>query len=200
MHRLLPLLPCLLLGLLVFVAAPPAFAEGNANFVIGNRSLDHDFWDPVDSQTVYGVTVDFGQPKWPIHIAVGYYESSDHGNETFPGFGNVDFTGRVREFSAGVLKTWKFRKVVHPFVGGGAAFVEARGEVDSSIFGADSDHDSSGGFYGEGGVWWRLGRAFNIGVHARIVRLTNVTLFGSDGDADYQQIGVLLGWGWPAGR
>jgi hypothetical protein len=49
----------------------PAYASGNANFLIGWRQLgDQDFWKPDDGQSVAGVMVDFGKDRWPIHLCL----------------------------------------------------------------------------------------------------------------------------------
>ena len=71
----------------------------------------------------------------------------------------------------------------------------ADARVDSAL-GDRSDSDDTNGIYVEGGVYWRLGKAFNLGVHGRLVEGTDVTLFDQDGDADYYQVGALIGFGW----
>lgn len=42
-----------LLACAAVICASPAVAEGNANVVLGSRSLDEDFWTPTDSQDVF---------------------------------------------------------------------------------------------------------------------------------------------------
>jgi hypothetical protein len=86
---------------------------------------------------------------------------------------------------------------MHPFVVGGLAFVLATAEVQSGFWWVDDD-DSSGAVYAQGGIFWRLGRRFNIGVDARLLTGSEIELFGEKGDADYFQFGLLLGFGWPA--
>ncbi|HEV8700888.1 MAG TPA: hypothetical protein VGV60_06415 [Candidatus Polarisedimenticolia bacterium] len=81
-----------------------------------------------------------------------------------------------------------------PFLGGGLTFVEAQADVESVLGDAD-DSDDTTGAYLEGGIFWRLGTMFNLGIHSRIVEATDVTLFNVDGDADYYQIGALIGFG-----
>jgi len=181
-------------GLLVVPTA--ALADGNMNFVYGQRSLDEDFWEPTEDQTVIGGTLDFGGANWPVHIAAGYYKSDDDGTlNSFPILGSVDLDAELSEWSVGVHKVWK-AGMVRPFVGGGISFVSADADV-SSVFGDVSDDDDSTGVYVQGGVFWRLGEFFNIGFDARLLEGTDVTLFDMDGDADYWQIGALVGFGWP---
>jgi len=171
------------------------FADGNMNFVYGQRSLDQDFWDPTDDQTVVGGTLDFGGKNWPVHIAAGYYRSQDDGTlNTFPILGSVDLDAEVSEWSLGVHKVWK-AGMVRPYVGGGLSFVSADADVDS-VLGSTSDDDDSTGVYVQGGVFWRLGEWFNLGFDARLLEGTDLTLFDQDGDADYWQLGALIGFGW----
>lgn len=179
---------------LLFVPAA-ARADGNINFVYGQRSLDHDFWDPTDEQTVVGGTLEFGGKNWPVHIAAGYSKSSDKGTlNTFPILGSVDLDAEVSEWSLGVHKVWK-AGMVRPYVGGGISFVSTDAKVSSAL-GNTSDDDDTTGVYVQGGVFWRLGEWFNLGFDARLLEGTDVTLFDMDGDADYWQVGALVGFGW----
>ena len=193
-----PTLRSLALMIVLAIAAAPALAEGNANFLIGGRQLDEDQWDPLDQQGVVGVTVDFGGADWPIHLETGFYGSSDDEND-FGGPFDVEVTGSVAEVFFGVNKTWEPGERIRPFVGGGLADVIADLEIDTAIGDTDDD-DSSLGAYVHGGVFWRLGKRFNIGLDARIVTGTDITLFTEDGDADYFQGGLVLGFGWPASK
>jgi len=178
------------------LAPTAAHAEGNFNVVYGQRSLDQDFWDPTDDQTVIGGTLEFGGKDWPVHIAAGYYKSDDKGTlNSFPILGSVDLDAEVSEWSLGVHKVWK-AGIVRPYVGGGISFVSTDADVTSNL-GSLSDDDDTTGVYVQGGVFWRLGEWFNLGFDARLLEGTGVTLFDMDGDADYWQIGALVGFGWP---
>ena len=188
------------IAIVLLLAASPSLAGGNANFLIGSRALDEDFWEPLEQQGVFGVTVDFGKEGWPVNLAIGVYGSGTTEEESNLVLGDTDVTGAVGELSFGVLKAWSPKGSFHPYVGGGLASVGAAAEIDTQFFGDDDDHDSSLGVYIHGGVFWRLGSRFNLGVDARSVLGTKITLFGEEGDADYFQLGLLLGWGWPASR
>jgi hypothetical protein len=50
-----------------------------------------------------------------------------------------------------------------------------------------------------GGIYWRLGSRFNIGLAARYSS-ASVELFGVDVEAGGPMYGMLLGWGWPASK
>ena len=174
--------------------ATPALAGGNANFILGSRGLDKDFWEPVNGQFATGVTVDFGKMEWPIHLETGIMVSVGYEED----FLAADITGSVSELFFGVNKTWEMG-VTRPFIGGGLAAVGAGYEIDGPG-GTIDDDDGAGGVYFHGGVYWRLKSRFNIGIDGRFLVGTDVTLFGVEGDADYLQLGMILGWGWPASQ
>lgn len=178
-------------SLALVLLATAARAGGNTNFVLGPRALDAGFWDPVDGQQAVGVTVDFHQRGWPVGLEAGFQVSGDDTE-----VGTVDVKGGVAELSFGINKTWDHVGRASPFIGGGIASVVAAYELDGSTVG--DDDDGSLGFYVHGGAFWRLGRRFNIGVDARLLGGTDVTLLGTSGDANYSQVGLVLGWGWPA--
>jgi hypothetical protein len=188
-------------GLIVFTLAllgvpSAARASGDFNFVYGSRYLDKDFWDPTQTQEVYGATIDFGGAHWPVNIAVGYYKSHDSGTlTTLPILGDVDLDVDIEEYSLGVEKVWKIGKAVRPFVGGGFAYLKADARVESAIS-STRDHDDTEGFYVNGGIFFRLGQVFNLGLDGRIVDGTGLTLFNQDGNANYWQVGALVGIGW----
>src|SRR5262249_22102207 len=92
--------------LAILLASAPASAGGNANFIVGGRTLiDNGFWNPLDSQYVYGANVDFGKKEWPVNLEGGLFFSRDNDNL----FG-ADVTAKVREISFGVNKTWSPHK------------------------------------------------------------------------------------------
>jgi len=188
---------CLAVCFALAALSVPAWAGGNANFVLGWRGLDEDYWSPVEDQAVVGVTVDFGKEGWPVFLEAGLQGSA--GDDNVLDIGDVSVTGSVGELSFGVNKTWQPAGNIRPFIGGGLASVTATYEVDTFLGDVDDD-DTSLGVYLHGGVFWRLGKRFNIGVDGRILAGTDITLFGADGDADYAQLGLVLGWGWPAGK
>ena len=184
----------LLLTALVVAAsiASPAHAGGNANFVLGGRSMTSSSdWEPFDSQALAGVTVDFGPAKWPINFETGIQASA----KTMGGYGlyGEDVTASVGEVFFGINKTWNASGGrMHPYVGGGVASVTAKFE-DSNV----SVDDTSAGYYVHGGIFWRLGHRFNIGFDIRLLGGTKMAFVGIEGDSNYSQASLVLGWGWP---
>jgi hypothetical protein len=82
-------------------------------------------------------------------------------------------------------------------VGGGLAVIGAGREfVVGSL--SLSESDSAPGVWADGGVFWRLGKQFNIGIDARFSSAT-VTIDGEDVQAGGFHLGLMLGWGWGGG-
>ncbi len=183
------------------IAATPALAGGNANFAPGVRTLGDEMWEEVEPQPVSGFTVDFGREAWPISLAIGYHVSvREEDDREVAGF-QGDFRGVVGEISFGVRKTWRSSGSARLYVEGGASTVIADMRLEDSL-GEIEDNDVSPGAYAQAGVFWRLGSRFNIGGSARALVGTDFALndfaqFG-EGDADYLQLALALGWGWPA--
>jgi len=187
----------LALALAAATAAPALAADVNLNwYPFAARSLDQDFWDPIEDQYGGGVTVDMGAPGSPLHFAVGL-----HGSVGTEDFNNPllinDATGVISELSFGIAKVWETKGSTRPFLSGGLSFVRAEVEADT-VLGDVDDNDDSIGVWVEGGVYWRLSPHFNLGLFGRLLAGSNITLFDEDGDADYWEVGPMLGWSWPA--
>ena len=189
---------------LVFALVPGwATAEGNVNFILGGRALDDDFYRPTEDHGAFGIDFDFGKDSWPVHVAIGLHGSA--GTEDIyddcrrcglhPWLPRGVIESIVGEVSFGVLWRPETDQRLRPYLGGGLALVEATKQADSRFSGVSQD-DSSAGLYLNGGLAWRVGRHFNVGLDARLVTGTEVTLFDEKGDADYVQLGLLLGYGW----
>jgi hypothetical protein len=129
-----------------------------------------------------------GKEAWPVHIAIDVFGSADV--EARP---VADIEGRTSELCFGVRKIFG-KNDVHPFVGGGIASIYGEAEGRVWIFSA-SDDDRAGGLWVDGGVFWRLGRRFNIGFDVRY-SAAEITLADTDINAGGAHAGLLLGWGW----
>jgi hypothetical protein len=182
-------------------APPPAPAEdddsmtGNVQFFIGQAYLT-DFFAPLDEPASFGFEVDFAPKKAPVHVALGMNFAGQTKRVSGTYF---DQTGKVGagflEFSVGFVWLPVKRSVVRPYLGAGVvrefAFVGS-----GSDYWVDGDADTSFGFYGNAGIYFKVGPAFNIGIDGRFVRGTTITLAGIEGDVDYNQVSLLLGFSW----
>jgi hypothetical protein len=182
------LLPCLTL---LACCAVPATAGGNINLNLGPREFSDSFWDVVDDQSGSGFTVDFGRENWPVNVAVSWQVSDGEGFEsTFP----QETEAEVEEFSAGFVWSRKAArsrsKLLRPFVGAGVSHVSAELVSLGTV-----DDDDAIGLYVVGGLLWQLGW-LNLGIETRILTGTDIRLFDTKTDADYYQVGLVVGYGW----
>jgi opacity protein-like surface antigen len=168
---------------------------GNVQFLMGQTYLS-DFWKPIDEPASFGIEIDFGPSKSIVHVAMAWSGSLDSGTVTTPYFGR---TGHVAvgllEFSAGFLVHPVRKGPVRPYIGAGALRVFASTDSGANAWNG-GDSDSSFGFYGNVGVFFKVGDHFNIGFDGRIVRGTKILIVGVEGDADYEQINMLIGFSW----
>jgi len=106
----------------------------------------------------------------------------------------VDSKATTGELGLGVRKIWNTgsSRRVHPYIGGGVSFIAAKFEAGST-----SDKDNGVGAWLGGGIFWRLGSRFNLGMSLR-GSSANVDLYGVRADAGGGHFGLCLGWGWPA--
>jgi len=184
----------LALLVVLFLMAPGAASAGDwtgqANFFLGQKMLKSGDWEPVEDQPEFGAEVSWGKKSWPILIATDVFGSSDE--QTVSG---VKLEGNTSELDLGIRKIWG-DKNVHGFLGGGFANIHAEAKATLSGLSGSVDDSSPGAWVG-GGVFWRLGTRFNIGLSGRLSRAT-VTFSGVDVEAGGSHAGLLLGWGWPA--
>jgi len=84
------------------------------------------------------------------------------------------------ELDFGVRKVWE-KGALRPYFGGGLGLVTGAREVDTG-FGTVDDDDTALGIWIGGGIFWRLGSRFNIGLSARYSQ-ASVDLFGVEVEA-----------------
>jgi len=163
----------------------PGDWTGNLNFFLGAKALDEYEWEPADEQDEYGVEVDFKQVGWPVSIAIDFLSGSGKGT-----YWGDKFESKTSELNVGVRKIWDVFPLVRPFIGGGISFIT--GEFSGPGL---SDDDSSAGIWIGGGVYWTLGKNFNIGLEGKY-STADVTLFGCTADAGGGHFGMLVGFHW----
>ena len=184
------------------IAAGTASAEdmaGNTQFLIGQRYLGDDRWKPLDSPSVFGVEVDFAPASSPVRVALGVIVASESGTATIadPFFGETgSVDSRFFEFSAGCVWHPVKKAIVRPYLGAGVLTMVAANGSDWGLFSSNSHNDQSYGFYGNAGVFFKVGAHFNIGIDGRIVRGTKIRIETFKLNADYEQLSLLLGFSW----
>lgn len=192
-----------ILGLAAAAAAAPAAASGNVQFLLGQRTFNDD-WRPVDRQWLLGVQGDWGEEDWPVHLAWGFTASAAQEDPTnSPGF---QYTAGVGSLSFGAVWVPLQDSAWRPYVGAGMEYSFAYYELDIDPPSYD-DTDGSLGYYLNGGLFWRLGPQFNLGLDVRLGRGASydfeVPVLFSIGDTatlsgNYTQYALVLGFGWPS--
>ena len=192
-------------------------AETNLNFVLGKKYLDSDDWPVGDNQGSLSFLSTFGPRSWPIQIAIdlmvsGFTESSFEIDRPGVEITGDDVVQATYELGVGVRKIWRTGRA-RPFVGGGLAIIWARqGRVEFLLPPPEGDHpdvitrppmiiseeDEAPGAWVDGGIFWRLGKRFNIGLEARYSR-AELSFTGREVQAGGFNLGLILGWGWGGG-
>lgn len=190
-----------LMAVLALLWSSLAAAGINLTLVAGGRSLDEGFDGRLDSHVALGATVDFGEPEWPVRVALGLHGSVDSEPVAFD-----ELTVSMLELSAGAVwypleeEADGRRKRTQPYLGGGLALLWVDLDDPHCFFldceFHDVDDDFSPALYANGGVVWRLGERLHLGLDARWLVGSDVELLGEDFGSDYLQTGVALAWLW----
>jgi hypothetical protein len=179
-----------------------ADAAGNVNFFLGQKNLDLNNQnvpdlEQVEDQFAFGAIMSFGATDWPVQIAADVLVTADQ--QTISG---VDLSSTTFEFDAGVRWLIYKKGKVFPYVGAGVGLIGAAAELDfGGGLGKFDDGDASLGFWADGGVFFRLGSHFNIGVDLRYSDASVDLDFGNgivaqDLNAGGFSYGLLVGFGW----
>lgn len=161
---------------------------GNFNLFFGNKSLDSDEWEPMDSHFEYGILFDLKQEGWPISLTADILHSSDKTD-----YLGVDVKGSTTEFDLGITKHWQTSSVT-PYVGGGIAIINAEIEV------ASVELDGTGvGIWGKAGAFFTADDGTNIGFELRYSQAdAELEYNGASGDikAGGLHAGIFIGYHW----
>lgn len=187
--KLMPYLPLILLASCATVPATSAtpaasiqatdWHDNRVAFYIGQRSLDDDY-SPVEDQAAVGFEFTHEGSDSAIGFEAGVMGSGDdHSSDE----------GSTGELYAGMRKTFG-RDTVRPYIGAGVSLIGV--DLDA---GAIDDDDSSATAYAHVGVTIDVTSVVFVGIDARALFGSDVTLDGVDTDADYGQIAFVIGFG-----
>jgi opacity protein-like surface antigen len=166
-------------------AAPPSVhKDSRVSIYLGQRSLDEDDWEPIDEQGVFGVEYSRETEGSAVGFEVGLMGSGDEDD-----LGGADIEGSIGELYGGVRKTF-LDGVVRPYVGGGLSILTAEVDID----GVGDDDDTSPALYLHGGVDFDITESFFLGLDLRFLFASDIELHGLEGDADYGQLALVLGF------
>jgi len=186
-----------LAGLLLAIATCSTAAHaagGNITGTLGFRQVDEDQWSPTDTQGLIGGIADFSYWDFPVHFEIGLRGSRDTGSFTDNAGISRDARQTIGDFLLGVVLMPDYGPM-RPYFGGGLAFTSVEAKVERAN-GWDSDDDTSVGAYVGGGILWRLGPNFDIGIDGRYIGGTSMNVFGNEVDVDGYTVAMRVGYGW----
>ncbi len=193
------------------VAAFPAFAGGDANLLIGSKTIDDNTLDfaRVDGQSQFGLalTLDF---DWPVDLALDLFSSSDSASTTVMAGAPINYATSVntKELGVGVRKLWGDR--AKPYLGAGLAWLhlEASQSMSGTLSGGGTfntllldDGGSAFGVWLNAGFLYRVTDSFNLGFDLRNSN-AEVDLTAASGptqaevEAGGTQYAVVVGYHW----
>lgn len=183
-------------SLLQDAAPPPAAAKSSDSekqmrltFALAMRSMDQTFWEPLDEPFTLEADLEWRLEDSFVGFEIGTAISYDESNL----FG-IDVDASTYELFGGVRATADLVDGhLRPYVGAGPSLIFANVGGESSGFRV-SDDDVSFGLYLRGGVTWVFDGGFGLGLDYRKLVGTDVSLFGVDGDADFDQFGLTFGF------
>ncbi len=166
---------------------------GNLNGLLGLKLMDEEDWPLIHRQTALKAQFDFRHTSWPIHVAIDFlYSSSKRAHlENAEGELTADFyEGRTYEINGGIRKILDRFLTVRPFGGVGISYAMARILAPT----VDADHtESAFGVWAQGGVYWELGRHFNLGLEADY-SWSSILISNIEANAGGLHFGLLLGY------
>jgi hypothetical protein len=184
-------LPLVAASLFLLFLGNPTAAHASAGAVhvfVGQKFLDEDDWEPIDTAFEVGIDASLGGDDWPVWINVGLFSASDEDDIDI----DEEIEATTTEFSLGINKTWT-RNQFRPFLAGGLALVNTDVEVRTPGVIEEFDDDGTG-LYAQGGGYWRIGNSFNLGGMLRY------SVFSDDFEGGGLHVGLIAGFGWPKAR
>ena len=143
----------------------PAFAgqAGQVNLFLGQtKNLEND-----NRHNEFGFEASVAEEDWPVAYALDLLFSNGTTNLSDPAGGSVLLTGGTFELDAGVRKTWRVKKGMLPYLGGGLGYIGADVEASQSGLGSSDAKAATIGFWAGTGVLFRLGGDFCTGLAGR---------------------------------
>lgn len=192
-----------LVALVAVLGTPVAAAdaEGQVNFFLGQKSLDSEDWQPAEDQPEFGVMMSFGRSNGPVDVAIDILTSAKEADVVVNNSQFVSkFTGTTLEIASGVRKIWKTGRA-RPYLGGGLALISASGVLKNAGVTLIDVSDGTIGLWTSCGVFWRLGKRFNLGFDLRYSSADvdldlGLDSMGQTVRAGGFHVGITAGFGW----
>lgn len=179
--------------------APQFYSQYRTKLSIdyAQRYADSAF-EPVDDMDTLGLEYDVRQPNAPSSFELGLFYSNEDVKRDVPGSGEVDYQGTMFELSMGgrMYLDSEFLKGV-PYAAAGLSGFIGRYRADSATS-EIGETDWAVGPYYRLGMEWMIGDHISVALDYRQVLFTNVLhdmdIGTGHADANYQQVGLVLGW------
>lgn len=172
-----------------FIFISSAHAAGSISLMYGNNSLSKSDWEPLESQTGYGMGFEYKEPDWTASFVISYLtsEKSDSLNIYYPfpinGTYYTKITGGTTELAFGA-RAYKPLNGAKVFIEGGLANITATLEVSLPAYPlSTSDSESTIGLWFGGGLDYSVRKDISIGGLLRI----------STGSVDFSGVSVDVG-------
>jgi opacity protein-like surface antigen len=174
--------------------------SGNLNLLTGTKTLDKDDTAPVDKQKEIGVMFDIG--FFPVVFTTEILSSSvtRKGYSEYSGYyAEAKVEGSTRELRFGAKYIFDVTPDLHPYVVAGSVVIIGEAKLsysDSYGYSGWAKSSASGtGYWGGGGVYYTLGKHFNIGGELSYSS-AQVKLFDTNMEAGGTHANVFLGYHW----
>lgn len=118
-------------------------------------------WDPIDSQSEFGVGVTFLPPTWPFIGVVNYMRSKDSATDTTES-PPEKHSGQTAELTFGVRKNLT-DEAIKVFAEGGLAYLSAKNKIVPAAGNSRRDSGSSLGLWLGAGVDVMVGNSISVG-------------------------------------
>lgn len=165
--------------------SPAADKANRVTFYLGGRRLDEDLYEPVEDQAVFGIEYARERPGSALGFEIGLQGGADEDQVL-----GTDIESRTSELYLGLRKSIPTGSIVRPVFGAGLSLIAA--SVDVSGFGDDDDGSLAG--YAHAGVDFDFTEHFFLGLDLRGLFGSDIELAGVEGDADYVQLALAIGF------
>jgi len=157
--------------------------------IAGQRYMRDSEWISIDTGIEYGLITSWCGESWPVQLAADVFRATNARNFFFV------TTVTTWELDVGVRHQWT-RHRTRPYVGGGLALIRTTVERREFNF----PYSPAFGPWINGGVTWRVGEHFVVGLDARVsyveVSPEDFTFNTPSVNGGGDRYGVLVGYAW----
>ena len=166
--------------------------SGHINFLYSQKNMEK--WeDDLKNLPAYGIEGDVSLGSLPVNLWLGVSSGKESGKSVTRGLTIVVDTTQT-EMYVGARTYLQFVPLLTPYVGVGVSTVKA--DVSGASSGLSSSKSASTtGYLLNAGAILKLGN-FHIGADYRVLSGTSLDLASAYSNANYNQMGIVLGFNW----